>query len=63
MKRNLLISYLKENKCVLKREGSNHSIFINTKTGIKTAVPRHPDIEETTVLKICKHLGIPTYKK
>jgi predicted RNA binding protein YcfA (HicA-like mRNA interferase family) len=47
---------------LLDREGSKHSIFLNTKTGDWTAVPRHPDIKEKTVMKICKELGIPILK-
>ena len=62
MKRNVVLRHLKENKCLLDREGSKHSIFINTKTGDWTSVPRHPDIREITVMKICKELGIPILK-
>jgi predicted RNA binding protein YcfA (HicA-like mRNA interferase family) len=47
---------------LLDREGSKHSIFANAKTGDWTSVPRHPDIREKTVMKICKELGIPILK-
>jgi predicted RNA binding protein YcfA (HicA-like mRNA interferase family) len=63
MKRKVLLKYLKECDCVLAREGANHSIYKNKHSGLWSAIPRHPDIEETTVLKICKQLGIPKYKK
>jgi predicted RNA binding protein YcfA (HicA-like mRNA interferase family) len=59
MKRNVLLTHLKENGCTLKREGANHSWYINTNTGNLAAVPRHPDIREITALNICKQLGIP----
>ena len=62
MKRNVLLRYLKENECILDREGKKHSIFINPITNDWTAVPRHPDIREKTVMKICKELGIPILK-
>jgi len=62
MKRNVVLRHLKENECLLDREGSKHSIFINTKTGDWTSVPRHPDIREITVMKICKELGISILK-
>ena len=62
MKRNALLRHLKGNECLLDREGSKHSIFLNTKTGDWTAVPRHSDIREKTVMKICKELGIPILK-
>jgi len=62
MKRNIVLRHLKENECLLDREGSKHSIFINTKTGDWTAVPRHTDIKEKTVMKICKELSISILK-
>ena len=62
MKRNVVLKHLKENECLLDREGSKHSIFINAKTGDWTTVPRHSDIKEKTVMKICKELNIPILK-
>jgi len=62
MKRQAVIKHLKENGCLLDREGSKHSIFVNTITGDWAAVPRHTDIREKTVLKICKELSIPILK-
>jgi len=59
MKRLKLLKHLRENCCVLLREGGNHSIYINTITSTKTSVPRHADIDEITVLKICIQLEIP----
>ena len=58
MKRNVLLTHLKENKCTLKREGSKHSWYVNTINGNLAAIPRHPDINEITVKDICKRLGI-----
>ena len=58
MKRNILLKHLKENGCTLKREGSNHSWYVNTRNGKLSAIPRHPDINEFTVYKICKQLNI-----
>jgi predicted RNA binding protein YcfA (HicA-like mRNA interferase family) len=62
MKRNVLLRHFRENGCTLDREGKNHSIYINSKTDKWTAVPRHADIKEKTVMKICKELGIPVLK-
>ena len=59
MKRNLLIRYLAEYGCVLYREGSRHSVFVNTETSKKVAIPRHPDINDYLVREICKELAIP----
>ncbi|MCL2040964.1 MAG: type II toxin-antitoxin system HicA family toxin [Bacteroidales bacterium] len=62
MKRNVLLKYLKENGCLLDREGKKHSIYMNIQTGDWTAIPRHPDIREKTVMKICKELGVNILK-
>ena len=62
MKRNVLLKHLKENGCMLSREGSNHSWYINTINGKRAPVPRHPDVSEITVMKICKQLDIPKIK-
>ena len=62
MKRQVLIQFLKQNNCVLLREGKRHSLYKNLSNGNFTAVPRHPDIHEMTVKSICKQLGIPQSK-
>ena len=59
MKRKEFERHLKNNGCVLLREGSNHSIWINTLNNIKTSVPRHPEIVNITYKVICKQLSIP----
>jgi predicted RNA binding protein YcfA (HicA-like mRNA interferase family) len=58
MKRLKLINHLHNNNCMLLREGGNHSIYINKITQRKTSVPRHADIDEITVIKICNQLDI-----
>ena len=45
--------------CYLKREGGSHTLWINPKTGTLEAVPRHNEINDLLVLKICKDLSIP----
>jgi len=62
MKRIVLLKHLKENGCILKREGSNHSWYVNTQNGNLSSVPRHTGINEITAIKICKQLGIPVKK-
>ena len=59
MKRNLLLRFLADNGCVLCREFARHSVFINTKTFKRVAIPRHPEINDYLVREICKQLGIP----
>jgi len=58
MKRGELIRHLLKNGCDLLRESSRHSIWRNIRFGNMTAVPRHNEIKELMVLKICKDLDI-----
>ncbi|MDR2579865.1 MAG: type II toxin-antitoxin system HicA family toxin [Fibromonadaceae bacterium] len=62
MKRNVFLKHLKENGCTLKREGSSHSWYVNMLNGNLSSIPRHSDINEITVIKICKQLRIPVLK-
>ena len=59
MKRTALIAHLREHGCELLREGGSHSIFWNTVTGKRVAVPRHNEIPDTLARKICRDLGAP----
>ena len=43
--------------CYLKREGSSHALWINPKTGVIEAVPRHKEIKEHLAIKILKSLN------
>ena len=43
--------------CYLKREGRSHSLWINPKTGILEAVPRHKEIKDPLAKKILKSLN------
>ena len=63
MKRIKLIQHLLSNGCALKREGSNHTIFINLKTKKRNAVPRHTEIGDVFCNEICKQLGVPKIKQ
>ncbi|MBF0235183.1 MAG: addiction module toxin, HicA family [Desulfamplus sp.] len=58
MKRNELLRHLSKNYCELLREGSRHSIWRNIRLGNMTAIPRHSEIKEFMVLKICRDLDI-----
>jgi len=57
MKRNQLIRHLKDYDAFLVREGRRHSIF--QRGMLKTEVPRHREILDELVRKICKDLDIP----
>jgi len=57
MKRRQLEKRLRIAGCYLKREGSSHSLWINPKTGVIEAVPRHTEIKEPLAKKILKSLN------
>ncbi|MFA4820005.1 MAG: type II toxin-antitoxin system HicA family toxin [Candidatus Aenigmatarchaeota archaeon] len=58
MKRRKLLDHLISNGCVLLREGSRHTIFYNPVTKRTSSVPRHAEINDFLVKKICKDVGI-----
>ena len=59
MKRKEFERHLKNNGCILLREGANHSIWINNLNKLQTSVPRHSEIVNITCQVICKQLAIP----
>ena len=62
MKRGDLIRYLRENGCVLLREGGRHSWWHNPGQNKRSAIPRHNEIVDVLARKICKDLGVPPIK-
>jgi len=56
MKRVDLERKLRIAGCYLKREGGSHSLWMNLKTGVIEAVPRHKEIKEPLAKKILKSL-------
>jgi len=57
MKRKDLERSLRKAGCFLKREGSSHSLWIQPRTGIVEAIPRHVEIKEPLARKILRNLG------
>jgi mRNA interferase HicA len=57
MKRRELEKRLRIAGCFLKREGSSHVLWINPKTGVIEAVPRHTEVKEPLARKILKSLN------
>jgi mRNA interferase HicA len=41
------------------REGGNHSVYVNRKSGKASTIPRHREINEFLAQKICRDLEIP----
>jgi mRNA interferase HicA len=58
MKRRELLRHLKDHGCELLREGGKHSWWYNFELNKRSAVPRHSEIKDILVKKICKDLGI-----
>ncbi len=63
MKRKKLIRYLRAKGCELLREGGNHSWWHNPALNKRSAIPRHNEIRDLLVEKICKDLGITNTKE
>lgn len=59
MKRRDLVRHLEAHGCYLLREGGRHSVFVNPAANATSAVPRHAEINEFLVRKICRDLQIP----
>jgi mRNA interferase HicA len=58
MKRKEFLRHLRAHGCVLKREGRRHSLYQNPANGAMEAVPRHAEIDNRLIEKICNMLGI-----
>ncbi len=58
MKRHELLGHLTGNGCVFVREGKKHTVYVNSGNGQSSTVPRHIEIKNTLVRKICDDLGI-----
>ena len=52
MKRRELEKRLRHAGCYLKREGGSHSLWINPRTGVVEAIPRHAEVKEHLAWKI-----------
>jgi predicted RNA binding protein YcfA (HicA-like mRNA interferase family) len=59
MKRLDLIRYLEMRGCRLMREGGNHTVYFNPVARKVTAIPRHREVNDFLVRKICKDLELP----
>ena len=59
MKRRDLLRHLSQHGCTLLREGGNHSWWHQSTLNTRSAVPKHNEINDLLVRKICSDLGIP----
>ncbi len=53
------MQYLRRYGCFVKREGSRHTLVQNANNGMRETIPRHIEIDNTLVKKICRRLKIP----
>ncbi|MEK7700300.1 MAG: type II toxin-antitoxin system HicA family toxin [Planctomycetota bacterium] len=58
MKRCDIIRHLETHGCDFLREGGSHTIYVNRALKKTSTVPRHKEINDFLVYKICKDLGI-----
>jgi mRNA interferase HicA len=59
VKRGDLLRHLRLHGCYLKREGASHSLWANSRSGAVEAIPRHNEISNLLVRKICRGLSVP----
>ena len=59
MKRRDFLRHIEANGCRFLREGGNHTIFFNPANKKVSAIPRHREVFERLVAKICKDLEVP----
>jgi len=59
MKRRDLLRYLEGHGCALLREGANHTVYVNRANSKTSSIPRHREINDFLVRKICRDLQIP----
>jgi len=58
MKRRAFVQWLTDHGCSLLREGARHSWYVNESLNRRSAVPRHAEINNELIRKICRDLGI-----
>jgi mRNA interferase HicA len=62
MTRREFLRHLHEQGCVLIREGSRHSWWLNPTQNKRSSVPRHNELVDQLARKLCRDLGIPFTK-
>ncbi|WP_207787849.1 type II toxin-antitoxin system HicA family toxin [Candidatus Thiosymbion oneisti] len=56
------MKYLRSQGCELLREGRKHSWWFNPELNKRSAIPRHSEVKDTVVKKICKDLGVESVR-
>ena len=63
MKLRDIIRHPEQHGCEFLREGGNHTIDVNRAKGKASSVPRHKEVNDFLVIKICRDLEIPSPAK
>ena len=58
MKRIDFIRHLEAQGCEFLREGSKHTVYVNRQTQKTSTVPRHREINDLLVRKICRDFQV-----
>ena len=58
MKKRALVRHMRRSGCRQLRQGARHEWWVNEISGDRSAVPRHTEIPNKLVKKICRDLGI-----
>jgi predicted RNA binding protein YcfA (HicA-like mRNA interferase family) len=59
VKRRDLLRHLDRCGCELLREGANHTVYVNRRSGNVSTVPRHREINELLARRICRDPDVP----
>jgi mRNA interferase HicA len=63
MKRRDFLVHLQAHGCQLLREGGSHSWWVYIESNKRSSIPRHTEINNHLVRKICRDLGVPAPKR
>jgi len=58
MRRREVLRHIEQNGCKFLREGARHTVYYNPQNRKTSTVPRHREIIDVLVRKICKDLDI-----
>ena len=57
-----MVRHLERQGCEFLREGGSHSVYVNRGSRKSSTIPRHREIDDFLMRKICKDLEIPLPK-
>ena len=63
MKRIDIIRHLEAHGCEFFREGRKHTVYVNRTKRTSSTVPRHREVDDYLVRKICRDLQVAEPKR